>query len=203
MKKIFLLPLLFLFISCVNNKEKELKKENNIEFMSYSWELNRKKRVYFLECESYSIINFSGNHTSYFVEFFPNKEAIFFESRLSKKVIDSLVKKIEKMKENNRTFIEYDSSSGCIQAPPTFKLKINYVNKASKTYSFGYNELYHFKPLLNLYSELEINKAEGKYTILNDTSEIAAQKNKFISKTIHEDTITFKKPKITALIPQG
>jgi len=197
------LPILVFFISCRNNKEEKLKKENSIEFMSYSWELNRKKQVYFIECQSYSIINFSGNNKSYFVDFLPNKETIFFKSQLDKKVIDSLVNSVGKIKENNRTYIEYDSSSGCIQSPPTFKLKMNYANKTSKTYFFGYNELHNFKPLLNIYLALNITKGEEKYTIINDTSEIATKKDKFISKTIHEDTIIFKKPKITESIPQG
>lgn len=203
MKRIFLLPILLFFVSCVNNKEKEPKKEDNIEFISYLWKLDRKKQVYFLECQSYSIINFSGNNKSYFVDYSPNKETIYFESQLNKKVIDSLVKNLEKMKENNRAYIEYDSSSGCIQFPPIFKLKINYINKTSKTYFFGYKEFPEFKPLVELYLDINITKGEEKYTIINDTSEIADLRNKFIAETIHEDTIKFKKPKITKLIPQG
>ncbi|MGO4822042.1 MULTISPECIES: hypothetical protein [unclassified Flavobacterium] len=203
MKKLIWILVLIL-ISC-SSKENEVE---NIEFMSYNWSVeipvNKAKPKFKTECEIYSVLNINGNNKTYFLNYEPNKVEEYFESTVDKKIIDSLIHYSNKLSENSRSEIKYDSNIGCIKAPPILRVKINYKNKTSKSYYYNFiqNDK-EYSSIKKLYTELRINRIEENYRKTKMNSDLINRKNIFIKWTSNEDTLNFPKPRKLNFEPQG
>lgn len=203
MKKLIWILVLIL-ISC-SSKENEVE---NIEFMSYNWSVeipvNKAKPKFKTECEIYSVLNINGNNKTYFLNYEPNKVEEYFESTVDKKIIDSLIHYSNKLSENSKSEIKYDSNIGCIKAPPILRVKINYKNKTSKSYYYNFiqNDK-EYSSIKKLYTELRINRIEENYRKTKMNSDLINRKNIFIKWTSNEDTLNFPKPRKLNFEPQG
>ncbi|MFM9989672.1 hypothetical protein [Flavobacterium sp.] len=203
MKKLTWLFALIL-INCSSN-ENEIK---NIEFLSYSWNvetpINKVKPKFKLECEIYSAIDKNGNNKTYSCNYHPNKTEEYFESTVDKKIIDSLIHHTNKLTKKSKSQINYLANIGCIKAPPFLRIKINYKNETSKTYYYNFIEDdKEYSSIMKLYTALQKNRIEENYSKIKDNSDLKINKDEFIKYTINEDTLNFPKPKIIDFIPQG
>lgn len=196
--------LAFIIIGC-SSKENEVK---NIEFMAYSWNvktpINKVKPKFETECEIYSVLTVNGNNKTYSCNYTPNKVEEYFESTVDKKIIDSLIHYSNKLSENSKSEIKYDSNIGCIQALPVLRVKINYKDETSKSYYYDFikNDK-EYSSIKKLYTALRVNGIEENYRPIKTSSDLINRKNEFLKYTINEDTLNFPKPKELDFEPQG
>ncbi len=203
MKKLFWLFTL-IFISC-SSKHNEVE---NIEFMSYNWEvqtpINRNKIKFHATCELYSLINTDGTNKTYSCIYNPNKLEEYFESTVDKKIISSLLYKSNNFAKKSKGKIDYDSNIGCVKALPILRIKINYKNRNPEYYYYDSSEdNKDYSSLEELYKALQVNRIGENYIKIKKNSDLINKKDEFLKYSIKKDTSAFPKPKKVEFIPQG
>lgn len=195
MKILFSLMFLFLFSGC--NKVSE--KEKYIEILSYSyvWNHNNQMVINYL---LYAKIYPNGKIEILRKYNFADDKAMSFESKLDKKIVDSVFRLSSDFEESHYKTV-YDSTKISICDAPIVRIKIS--GKEKKGFSFNFSECnkedkYIF--FLNLYAELEKKylKEEDKTT----NHYLLLQKEKaFESFVIGKDSLQFPFPPPPGLAP--
>jgi hypothetical protein len=90
--------------------------------MAYNWNVsepkNDQKPKFEIQPEIYSIIELNGENRTYTCDFRPNKVEKYFEAKIDRNSIDSLVKGVDLLSKEYKSVIHYDSNIGCIKPLP-------------------------------------------------------------------------------------
>jgi hypothetical protein len=193
-----LIVLVLLNFGCSSNAEKI----SNIEFMSYNWDLKYPTESdagrFYIQPKLYSIINLNGENLSYICEFSPNKNEVYFDSKIDSKIVTQLINDLSLIKaEKNETPIDSYSYGGCVENSPTLRVKVIYADKSEKSYIYDFHKSNKVDLTLNkLYFALRINYIEEKFKKIKDTSFIARKKQAFIDFSMHSDTLILPLPEL-------
>ncbi|MCZ8144045.1 hypothetical protein [Flavobacterium sp.] len=168
--------------------------------MAYNWNVsepkNDQKPKFEIQPEIYSIIELNGENRTYTCDFRPNKVEKYFEAKIDRNSIDSLVKGVDLLSKEYKSVIHYDSNIGCIKPLPILKIKVNYSDNTSKSYYYNFTENEKkYSSIRNLYRSLKIIEIGETYHKIDINSNLENKKIEFIKKSMKEDTTAFPKPR--------
>ncbi len=189
-----LIVLTFFSFGCSSNKEDI----RSIEFICYNWDLKYPtetfKGEFYIQPKLYSILNLKGENQSYVCEFSPNKNEIYFNSKIDARLVTDLVNSLSSIEKNN-TLISSYKQDGCMESSPMFRLKVVYADKKEKFYQYSFRNDNKVDLAINkLYVALKISQTEGNSQEMKDTLYFGTKKKALISSAMHADTIALPLP---------
>lgn len=193
MKKL-LIGLIFFSFGCSSNQEGI----RSIELICYNWDLKYPtesfKGEFYIQPKLYSILNLDGENQSYVCEFSPNKNEVYFNSKIDSRFVNDLIKFLPAIERNKIIFNSY-GIKGCMESSPMFRLKVLYANKEEKIYEYSFEKGNKADlAIKKLYAALKVNQIEGDFEKMKDTLYFASKKKKLIRFSMHVDTVTLPFP---------
>ncbi|RED24522.1 hypothetical protein BD847_1250 [Flavobacterium cutihirudinis] len=193
MRKFLILLVLFGF-GCSSDP----KKISSIELISYNWDLKLPtpsfKGEFYIQPKLYSILNLDGENESYVCEFSPNKNEIYFHSKIDASIVTALVESLSLIEKNEISVDSY-RQDGCMESSPMYRLKVIFSNKEEKFYQYSLREDGKADlAIRKLYGALRVNQIEENYEKMKDTVSFGAKKQSFINFSMHADTLNLPLP---------
>lgn len=193
MKKL-LIGFIFFSFGCSSNQEKII----SIELISYNWDLKYPtesfKGKFFIQPKLYSILNLNGENQSYVCEFSPNKNEVYFNSKIDSRLVTDVLNFLPVI-EKNKTIVSSYKQDGCMESSPMFRLKVVYADKKEKFYEYSFQEGNKADlALKKLYVALKVKQIEGNSEDMKDTLYFAKKKKALISFSMHSDTLALPLP---------
>jgi hypothetical protein len=194
MKKL-LIGLIFFSFGCSSN-QKDIR---SIEFMCYNWDLKYPtesfKGKFYIQPKIYSILNLNGENQSYSCEFSPNKNEIYFNSKIDAKLVTDLVNSLSNVAaEQKEITLDSYSQGGCVESTPIVRLKVVFSNNEEKCYlpqlrKDNKTDLAMRKLFIALVNKIDMGSEKMK-----DTLSFATKKKAFIDLSMHMDTLNLPLP---------
>ncbi|SHG70691.1 hypothetical protein [Flavobacterium defluvii] len=193
MKKL-LIVLVFFSFGCSSNKEDI----RSVELICYNWDLKYPtesfKGEFYIQPKIYSILSLNGENQSYICGFSPNKNEIYFNSKIDARLVTDLVNSLSSIEENN-TLVGFYKQDGCMESSPMFRLKVVYADKKEKFYQYSFQEKNKIDlAIKKLYVALKVNQIEENYQKMKDTLSFAKKKKELIHFSMHADTTALPLP---------
>ncbi|MBW1658081.1 hypothetical protein [Flavobacterium quisquiliarum] len=189
-----LIVLIFLTFGCSSNQQDI----RSVELICYNWDLKYPtesfKGEFYIQPKLYSILNLEGDNQSYVCEFSPNKNEVYFHSKIDSKLLNDLLKFLPEIDENKALVHSY-KQDGCMESSPMFRLKVVYFNNEEKYYQYYFKKSNNIDSAIKkLYVTLKVNQVEGKYEKMRDTLSFAKKKKAIIAFSMHTDTLLMPLP---------
>lgn len=189
-----LIVLTFFTFGCSSNKEDI----RSVEFICYNWDLKYPtetfKGEFYIQPKLYSILNLKGENESYVCEFSPNKNEIYFNSKIDARLVTDLVNSLLSIEKNNILVSSY-KQDGCMESSPMFRLKVVYANKKEKFYQYSFQEDNKIDlAIKKLYVALKVNQIEENYQNMKDTLSFSVKKKELIRFSMNADTMALPLP---------
>lgn len=189
MKILFFLIFLVLFSGC----SKESEKEKSIEILSYCYEWNHNNKM-IINYRLYAKIYPNGKTEILKKYNFADDKAMSFESKLDKRIVDSVFI-LSCGFEESHFKVNYDSTSINICDAPIVRIKIKCKEK--KDFSFNFSECNKEEKyiiFLNLYSELEKKYLKAEKSRTTNHNLLLQKEKEFEKFVIHKDSLQLPFP---------
>ena len=173
----YLLIIYCLCISCNNESEIE-----NIEYMSYRWELNDSLNSFYVRHIKYASINKNGDAEIIYNGYFDDDNVSYYKGHIDLKPYHSLkISEVEKSVSSTQTS-GFDDS-------PLYKIKILYNDNSSKLIRYDKSIHKQWSKLIN-----DIEKIRKNNTVNN--TDIHTKRKEFTDFIMHQDTLFLPLPPI-------
>jgi hypothetical protein len=183
----FLLFLSTILICSCSSKETDFP---NIDFMEYRWSIDydstRAIFTRYIECYIYAKIKADGT-AEVFNYTFPTQEKVYFKTVLD----NSFITKVFNTSKSPDTIALRNSfTERKIYDGSSFKLRINSIDKKSRTYSFNTNDTDLVSmSFLNILNHQDSSYRRRELEIVTDFSDLEKSRQEFIKFTAHYDTV--------------
>jgi len=193
MKKL-LIGLIFFSFGCSSNQEDI----RSIELICYNWNLKYPtesfKGEFYIQPKLYSILNLNGENQSYACDFSPNKNEVYFNSKIDSRFVNDLVKSLPTIRKNEISVNSY-KQGGCVENFPMFRMKVVYSNKEEKFFQYSFEEGNKTDlAIRKLFIALKTNQIEGNYKSMKGTLSFAMKKKALADFSMYADTLALPLP---------